>query len=512
MHSFFQKNIQSQQFKKWQLFLMPLLGTANIFAFIPYEYFLIPFFTTPLLMYAIYKSTSKSRSFLTGWMYGFGFLGAGLYWFNNALLTDAESFGWLFPIAIIVIPLVVGLYYGVFGYVTHCLKIQSPIHFYFNFCFMWVVFEICRTYLFSGFPWLAFGYIYGFDINLAQTASLFGIFGMSLFIVLSYGILFLVTNQPSKATNFVIISVFMFNLCFYFYGVKRLEHRDTIQPNTIRIIQPNIQKFHSWDNKEKQVYLDLLLNMSTTNLPISTSYIIWPEIPTPLNLFKTQIVQKIRNQLPYNVTLISNTLRFTYRHIFNSSIFLKNGYVISYYDKSRLVPFGEYIPFRSFLPLAKITEGSVDFTPGLGLQTINLDKDKMMPLICFESFFPISYKIQNRPNLLINLTNDAWYGETQGPYLHYQMTQFRAIESNIPLVRAANTGISAMFDSRGRIVKKLHLNEQGYLDLNHIKSDDKETIHEKYLSLQLLIFTIIMILIYVKNLKICLNVYRNEKH
>ncbi len=456
-----------------------IIGFVSSYAFAPTYWLLLIFITFPIFMRMLYKSKSYRKSFFIGWSFGFGYFLGGLYWISYSLLVDNKLFGWLIPFAIIFIPLILALYIGVLGIIVHKLKPQngSTTGFAVLFVCLWTLFEIIRTNLFTGFPWLALGYSLSRSTVMLQSASIGGVFLLSFILLCSISVIFVIANSAFNkgSLKLPIIAICAFislPIINYIYGKYRLQNANVeFTKYHIRIVQPNISQHLKWS--AQQQYKNLLKTIALTSESLKdNNYIIWPESATstyPLNKEETRNL--VKKAIPKNSYLISGGLKYGKNLEVWNSIFVidHEGKVVDSYDKIHLVPFGEYIPYRKFLPFSinKITHGLSDFSPGTTVKVIKIkDLPSFRPLICYESFFPkeILNKKSGIPKLLINFTNDAWYGNSPGPYQHLDMTILRSIEYGIPIIRAANTGISAITDPYGRYLHSLPLNKEGVID------------------------------------------------
>lgn len=479
-----------------------IAGSFSVLAFPPYGLFFICFFTVSFLLYSLEKSSSIKNSFFIGIAFGLGFLGFGLYWISNALFV-IQDYLWLIPIAVIFIPLILSIYYGITCALTYYFNFNKYTK-VLAFTSFWVIFEICRTYLFTGFPWLLMGYSYGFSNNMSQLASVVGVFGLSILAVLTFSTPYILFSKAYSSIWFAII-IGSLNLLSLLFGVNILSSYPGTTNDRLRIVQPSIYDTVNWNNAKERLYLEELISLSNKNISSNINYIVWPEIPIPYNLFNYNLRNFITSKLPINTILIANSLRYEpeTHSLFNSAVIVRSGEIIDYFDKTHLVPFGEYIPFKSILPIKKITDGIIDYTPGKTIKTMEINNLKISMLICYESFFPNQVIDNNsRPDLIINLTNDVWYGNSTGPYQHFEMTRFRAIEEGIPIIRAANNGISAFIDINGRISELLGLDDRGYIEQNIPFSSLNFTLYSKYgksIPLTLIIIMLLMTIFYIKN-------------
>jgi len=421
--------------------------------------------------------------FWLGWWFGLGHFSAGLYWIANALTVDLAAFWWLIPFSLFGIPAVLAIFTGV-CFICAAFWPYNGISRVFAFAGIWLVGEWLRGYLFTGFPWNLLGYVWAFSPEMTQLASLLGVYGLSLFILLlGLTLGYLVGKRPFDRV--ICISVYVLTGACWVWGYDRLNYTDVISspPLAIRLVQPSIPQTLKWDPKRLEDNFNQLLEMSTQPSLFPLKAIIWPEsaVPFPLE-YQPYRREVIAGSLPKGALLITGSDRrtntgVTPRQIWNSLIVLNDqGTIVAHYDKSHLVPFGEYLPFRSTLDalfgkgmIKKITVGAIDFSSGSGPETIPLPEGfpPFSGLVCYEVIFPgaVINSKQQRPGWMINLTNDAWYGNTSGPYQHFEMARFRAIEEGVPLVRVANNGVSVVFDAYGRNMGSIGLNKKEVLDV-----------------------------------------------
>lgn len=265
------------------------------------------------------------------------------------------------------------------------------------------------------------------------------------------------------------------------WGHHRLNHPEMMElpPLALRIVQPNIPQTLKWNLAQKEDNFRQLLQMTAQPSTLNLKAVIWPETAIPFFLEQDSFRRMlIAEALPKDALLFTGALRLTGpKEVRNSILILdKEGNILTSYDKAHLVPFGEYIPFRKNIDaifgegsIKKITIGALDFIAGPGPELVTLPNDfpSFSGLVCYEVIFPCAVvnSAQERPKWMLNVTNDAWYGNTSGPYQHLEMARMRAIEEGVPLVRAANSGISAVFDAYGRMKGSIKLSTTGVLDV-----------------------------------------------
>lgn len=463
-----------------------LLGAMGALGFAPV--FLFPALLLSLsgiwflLEQAIEDNFSYRTIFWLGWFFGLGHFTAGLYWITYALTVDLATFWWAMPFALFGIPAILAVFTSASFLLTSFWPYKG-ISRAFAFAAIWIGVEWLRGHLFTGFPWNLLGYAWAFSPEMQQLASLGGTYGLSLLVVLmAISLIYIASRRPFERS--MALSIYLMVAVFWLWGKERLNKPEVIfsPPLAIRLVQPSIPQTLKWDPTQKEANFQNLLKMTVQPSLLPLKAIIWPE--SAISFFLEQDTIRrflIEESLPKGAYLFTGGLRRTDPDlnpltIWNSLLVLDDtGDIVAHYDKSHLVPFGEYLPFRPFLDrlfgkgsIKKITAGTVDFTAGSGPVTLPLPNlPAFSGLVCYEVIFPkaIVNPAHSRPSWIINVTNDAWYGNTSGPYQHFEAARFRAIEEGIPLVRAANSGISAVFDAYGQTMGSLKLNEKAVLDV-----------------------------------------------
>lgn len=424
----------------------------------------------PLLLALVHGAASRKQAFGLGWCFAFGYFTLSLYWIAAALFVDIGRFWWLVPFCVAGLPAVLGLYYGLatlLWYRWRRLDVPGAA----LLALLLFVAEYARGHLFTGFPWNLFGYVWADILPVAQSASLFGIYGLTLLTLFAACLpaaLFIRTRAALHA-NLLATSLF---LLLAAWGALRLQEPSETLDTRFRLVQPNIAQALKWDPTQREGNLQTLLRLSAAPV-IAPTMIIWPE--SAVAFFLTDDASR-RNQiaaaLPKGAVLVTGGDRRQPNHAkgrwdyFNSLLVLDGNAITAVYDKFHLVPFGEYVPFQGFGPVAAATTSMGSFVAGPAPQTLQVGTmPPFSPLICYEVLFPAAVTDgSGKPQLLINVTNDAWYGRTAGPYQHLAIARLRAIEEGLPLLRAANTGISANIDAYGRTLQFLPLNTEGVID------------------------------------------------
>jgi apolipoprotein N-acyltransferase len=443
----------------------------------------------PGLLWLDEGSAGPAASFALGWAFGCGFFLAGLYWIAAALFVDLRDFWWLVPVAALGLPVVLALYSGAALAATHLATRHlrlPPAARVCAFAICWTVAEWIRGHAFTGFPWNLIGYAWAgaFPGALAMLESVawIGIYGLSLISVLAASLLTLLGTPllapvaPSRRRAPVIAAALLI-LGPAAAGAVRLERAPAAETGIwLRLVQPSIPERLKWNPAAARSNFGRLIALSRVPSAHPLAAVLWPEAAVPFLIGRDRPArQAIAAVAPKGGYVITGALRANpppgpIVKLWNSIEAVNGrGQILARYDKSHLVPFGEYVPalFRELLPIRKITAGMIDLSAGPGPQTIALPGlPAFSPLVCYEVIFPGAVVDENRrPQWILNLTNDAWYGRTSGPYQHFAIARTRAVEEGLPLVRVANNGISGVVDPEGRVLARLDLDDIGYADI-----------------------------------------------
>jgi len=467
-------------------------GALSTLAMAPFNAWPVLFVTLPVVVWLIDgagagRLRGLPAAALTGWCFGFGYFVPGLYWIGNAFLVDASTFAWLMPFAVLGLPAYLALF-PAFGFVLARLIWTRDASRVLALAASLTISEWLRGHALTGFPWNAFGYALSEPLALAQTASLIGLWGMTFLAVAIFASPAALIDGTSRGRRGWVASVaaLALLLAMGIYGAVRLSLNPTrtVANVKLRIMQPNLQQDVKFNYTAKTEVMQKYLTLSDrASGPQSTgvrdaSILIWPESAFPFFLTREpEALAEIADLLPKGTVLITGSVRapdlppgIRVTRAYNSIYVIDHdGSVLSVYDKLHLVPFGEYLPYQDWMEwlgieqLTKVQGGFISGTVRRSLQVPNARR--VLPLICYEAIFPGDVATRDdRPGWIINLTNDGWFGISTGPYQHLQQARMRAIEQGLPLVRAANTGISAVIDPLGRIVARLGLGIEGVLD------------------------------------------------
>lgn len=415
------------------------------------------------------------RAFAVGWWFGLGHFVAGLYWIAHALLVDAAHFAWMIPFAVGGLSAVLALFAGFATAVMHASKMKG-VPAILVLAVAWAAGEWLRGHLFTGFPWNLIGTVWTGSDAMMQSSAVIGLHGLGMLTValaaLPSTLALPARGGRSRWVGTIAAAVALAVL--WGGGAARLAVADPglVAAVRLRLVQPDIPQSLKWNPALRERHV--LDTMELTRGPgfERATHVIWPEAASPFALSESATMrQAIATVVPPGGLLITGAPRVsrdsTGIKVWNSLYALDgSGAIAAVFDKFHLVPFGEYVPFRSILPIEKVTPGIGDFSAGPGPQTVALPGlPKASPLICYEVIFPAHVvDPTERPGWLLNVTNDAWFGISSGPYQHFAAARFRAVEEGLPLVRAANNGISAVVDSYGRVIARLGLGRKGVLD------------------------------------------------
>jgi apolipoprotein N-acyltransferase len=449
----------------------------------PLDLWPLLFVTFPAVLFMLEGIEQKLRlqSFFLGWCFGFGYFIVTLHWIGFAFLVDAEAYLWMMPFAVGGLAAAMAVYWGLASLCV-ALSGRRRLPAALVFAVALATFEYLRGILFTGFPWAAPGLASDGMGAVAQTASLWGMPALTLLIVLWAATWPSIFNGTRLHRVTAVLIIATLPLCWA-WGSYRLQLGAVANVDgvRIRIIQPNISQDIKWRDENVQAIFAQLLEMSARAAPEGTppTHIVWPETAVSF-LIDESVVAKVElaKLLGGNKTLVTGTLRRDINtsgdgeenKVYNSILtFDDSGNVVARYDKWRLVPGGEFLPFEWLLePLGfrKVVTVPGSFAAGPGPVSLAIPGAPPAGFgVCYEAIFPDHFvDPQKRPGWLINVTNDGWFGNSTGPYQHLAQARLRTIEQGLPMVRAANTGISAVIDPYGRVISSLPLDESGILD------------------------------------------------
>ena len=467
------------------LLIIFIAGSFSALSMAPANFYPALFVGLSCLYISLHRSKTPTSAALTGLFFSLGYFGFSLSWIGNALLIEDNPYWWAWPLAVSGLPVILSIFTAIscYAYKLIC-KNNNNIGTYLTFTILLTISEYARGHLFTGFPWNLYGYTWIDILPIAQLASITDIYLLTFITILwSSAPAFLLTSNHPKQVKHILSALIIISLgASYIYGLTKINN---YAPQSAPIyeaivIQPNIEQSEKWrlENRSKNFLKLIELSKYSTHENSDDKkayYIVWPETSISHDLLNSKwaidLIKTTLQAYPNNAYLITGALRYDPDKdaYFNSIItFNNNAENIHTYNKSHLVPFGEYIPLSNIFNIAPIV-GFTGFEKGSGQTTSDMPEGvKFSPLICYEVIFPnesISHK-HPRPDIILNATNDAWYGNSAGPYQHLVQSKFRAIETGLHLVRSANKGITTVINPIGQSLQ------------NHNKQEPYRIIHQ----------------------------------
>ena len=457
-----------------------LFGALLSQAFAPTNFFPALFIALPFFLFLIATASSGKDAFRRGWWAGFGFFSLGLYWIGHSFTQQDHVPVILAPFATFALSGVMALYVAISFWMTWRLRVTGFSR-VLVFAACWTLMEIARGTWFTGFPWHLLGSAWADWNYTAQGAYWVSVYGLTFLTVLAAGLggsLLLETSGRKAVAGALGGAAIMLAVTGLGYSRVAGEITEYHLSASLKMVQANVKQREKWlshlidDHFENHVRL----SRGESAKAEGTKLLIWPETAVQRQTFdrKDSLHRwRLSRLLEYNSYAITGAPRYEVEDqkvSYFNSVFVVNskGNLFARYDKNHLVPFGEYLPFGRFLEalgLSQLTGGS-PYSEGTARDIIQLPGvPGFVSLICYESIFPGEIvSASKRPEWLLNLSNDAWFGETGGPYQHLALTRLRAIEEGLPLVRSTSTGITAVIDGYGRTVTSLGLGKQGVVE------------------------------------------------
>jgi apolipoprotein N-acyltransferase len=476
-----------------------LAGLLSTLSMAPFFWWPVLFTTMPVLVWLLQGAPTLKRAGWIGWWFGFGYFLLGLFWIGEAFLVEA-NFIWALPFAVTLLPAGLALFFAAATAAAVALTPDGRSWPRIAALALTIsAAEWLRGHILTGLPWNILGYALTAPDTMMQSASMLGIYGLTLLTVLVFAapaVLWTAAATPMQRVSGLALAATSI-LAILAHGSLSLRRAssDMVPGFRLRIVQPSILQTEKWlPENQRRIFLDHLdlsgrKTDGTQDGLAGVNLVIWPEAAMPFQPLKSpEALAMIGDLLPPSTFLVAGGLRTEdvpstglgidegpRRKAFNSLMAFgnvggKTGELVALYDKSHLVPFGEYLPFQRALEkigLRQLTQMRGGFTANSGVRapfTVP-GLPAFGPLICYEAIFPGEVMpVGARPAALLNVTNDGWFGNTTGPRQHLHQTRVRAVEEGLPLIRAANNGISAVIDAHGRIVARLGMNVRGSLD------------------------------------------------
>ncbi len=465
----------------------------------PFNYLIINFFTFTLFFLFLVKKNKLHRNkklyFIYGWLFGFGYFVTNLYWISISLSFD-QNYKFLIPFSIILIPAFLGLFYGLVSFFFIILKPQKTISSFLLFCLIFGILEFVRGTLLTGFPWNLVAFSFSNQIEFLSINSVLGTYGFNLFCIslfTSPSIFILRGNKKDIGVCVFFLIAFVY---FYIYGISyNKKFNNLIKEDynyKIRVIGSNISLDRFYSNIDAITVIEELIKISKPNKADKTIFI-WPEGIIP-GISQHELIEysSIFNQyFSENHLLIigtnSQSVNDGTKDYYNSlSVYDNKLNLLNSYNKINLVPFGEFLPFENtlkFIGLKSLTNNYQSFSRGIERNFIEINQNsfhlKILPLICYEIIYSGKLFDNSDFDLIVNISEDGWFGQSIGPKQHFTHSIFRAIESGKYVVRSANNGMAAIVNPVGEIEQKVDFGLSGYIDFKENRKI-QPTIFSKY--------------------------------
>lgn len=480
-----------------------LAGAILVLALPPFDFFAVGFVSFPILLWLIEGAVPSPNArgalklfpaAVTGWFFGFGYFLAGLWWLGNAVVAESMEFAWAIPLAVVGLPALLAFFFSGSAMLARAVwgrGIGAAAALAFGFG----IGEWLRGFLFTGFPWNSLGLTIMPSPLLMQVLSIFGIVAVNALAVLVFALPGVFALSRLRWSGPLLAVLLLAGQAGYgFYRLNGEEANRAPDGPVFRIVQPSVRQDEKWDEAVRDriftTYLDMTKQPQQAGKP-APSVVLWPETSVPF-LFtdRPDALVALGEALVDGQILLAGAVRQegnrnegeTVRY-YNSILAVNHsGEIIDAADKAHLVPFGEYLPMSELLEafgLRQLVSTPGGFTAGSGRQRFKFGQlPEIAPLICYEIIFPGAFG-SDRPGLAVNVTNDAWYGRTPGPWQHLRLAQVRAVEAGVPVARAANNGISAFIDGYGRITSALPLDVVSVLD-QQLPAAAPSTLHSRH--------------------------------
>lgn len=476
-----------------------LSGLMIILAFPALDIYPVAWLALVPLLLSLWEKNAK-KAFWTGYAFGVIYFFGTVYWIYHSISVYGGISFWASLVIVFLLCLYLAVYPGIFSLIFAVIIRKTKLPAVLVAPVFWVVLEFIRSYALTGFPWSSMGYSQYRFLTMIQVSDITGIYGISFLVVAVNGAiadLFLLKRRlrqmPLFPVSYTIVGIF--SLCFIIaaslgYGAWKMSEARNGNSLPVSIVQGNIEQDRKWDPAYQEEVLDIYSGLSRAAAVTSPGLIVWPETSVPFFFNSdaeysgkvTGLGQDLGSYLLFGSVLVKERTK-AHTLLTNSAVLLDRAGKTAYtYDKIHLVPFGEYVPLRSVLFfIDKVVSGIGDYIPGDQYEQAETDFGSFGTLICYEIIFPglVRKFYTDGGDFIVNITNDAWFGKTNGPYQHFSMAVFRAIENRKPVVRAANTGISGLIDSNGRILSSTSLFERKVLS-GTIKTDRTMTFYTKY--------------------------------
>ena len=472
---------------------------ASSLSLAPLNYFFINFITfTLFFLFLIKKSDlnkNKSLFFIYGWLFGFGYFSTNLYWISISLTFD-QNFKFLIPLTIFLIPFFLGTFYGLVSYIFIILKPKNLVSSLLVFSLIFGIVEFIRGTILTGFPWNLIVYSLSSQLEILSITSIIGTYGLNLICITFFtSPVILILKKTKKDTGFFIFFLIIIPI-FYFYGhfyKERFYKSDKkIYQYKVRTIGSNISLDRFYSETDTISIVNDLIKLSNPNDSEKTIFV-WPEgilqniSEKDYDKYKTLFIENFSANHFVIIGTNNQSIIEGNKEYFNSlSIYDNEFNLLEIYNKNNLVPFGEFLPIKNVLEkigLKTLTNNYNSFSKGNKREIIEIKKNKfslkILPLICYEIIYTGRLFEDSKFDIIINISEDGWFGNSFGPKQHFDHSILRAIESGKYVVRSSNNGIAAIINPLGIIEQSVSFGQSGYIDLNE-KREIQPTIFSVY--------------------------------
>ena len=465
------------------------MGAISSYSLPPYNYFIINFITFSLFFIFIFnkkKIVLNNRYFFKyGWCFGFGYFLFSLYWIAISLTFD-QSFKFLIPIAIVMLPAFLAIFYGFITYLFSILYSKNVVSSFFIFSILFGTIEFVRGFVLTGFPWNLISFSFSNSIYFIQILSIIGTYSFNLICISLFMVPALFILRRSIIESMVCFSFILLSIMFLMFGNIKNNNFNLIEsvknPYIIKAISSNISLDRFYSKKDELKIINELIDLSAPEKEEPTIYL-WPEGIIPdsylrdMSFYKSIFLDNFGEDDLIIIGINSVKIKNEKTFFFNSmAIFNNNLDLVSSYDKVDLVPFGEFIPFESVLSLIgfkTITNSYQSFSKGETRMPLNVKNNKidlnLLPLICYEIIYSGKLSEEYNFDYIINISEDGWFGNSIGPKQHFAHSIFRSIETGKYIIRSANNGIAAIINPTGLVEKKVEFGSTGNVELSEIK-------------------------------------------
>ena len=426
----------------------------------PWGFWPLALFGLAGAMVVIAGAMSRRRAFLMGWVLGTGYFAVSLHWIIEPFLVDIARHGWMAPFALLFMAAGGGVFWALGTVLAQVIGrgVVAPM----GLALGLLAAEITRSLVFTGFPWALIGHVW-IDTPVAFVAAVIGPHGLT-----GIALAFAVVLAHGRMAQIAMVLVPLGLLVGLQSTIPVMTPAEDAP--IVRVIQPNAPQHLKWAPGHREMFFERAVTM--TGAGGAPDVIVWPETSVPFDLSTAGDSLAYVSEAAGGTPVVLGGLRWAYPAYFNSlAVVGAGGVMTDSYDKSHLVPFGEYIPWVQTFARLGLTFGVIEpgegYSSGAGLHLVDVPGiGPMLPLICYEGIFAEEVNgVEGRARAIVLITNDAWFGNWAGPEQHFAQARLRAIEQGLPVIRAANTGISGVIDGMGGVVAQIGLNTDGYVDV-----------------------------------------------